>query len=84
MLLPALRPKVNVMREMSYDWLKDIGGWDSIAVFFKPLVECLNAFWVFGEFGQKSVKEFLWNEARKSSVAIPVPQQSLQSQETGK
>lgn len=61
MLLPALRPKVDVMREVSYDWLKDIGGWDGIAVFFKPLVECLNAFWIFREFGQKSVKEFFGN-----------------------
>lgn len=70
------------MREVSCDWLKDIRWRDSIVVFFKPLIELLGAFRVFGQLGQKNVEEFLWNQTRKCSVAIPVPQQSLQSTET--
>lgn len=79
MLRPTLRSEVAVVGEVSRDWLKDVGWWDRIVVFQEPLIQLLDAFRVFGQFRQKSFKLFLWHETRKSSVAVPVPQQSLRS-----
>lgn len=79
MLLPTLRSKVTVVGEVSRDWLKDVHGRDSVVVLYEPLIQLLDAFGVFGKFGQKNFKLFLWNETRKSSVTVAVPQQSLQS-----
>lgn len=81
MLRPTLRLEVTVVGEVSCDWLKDVGWRDRIVVFQEPLVQLLDAVWVFGQFRQKSFKQFLWHEARKSSVAVPVSQQSLRSRD---
>lgn len=72
------------MGEVSRDWLKDVGGWDRIVVFQEPLIQLLDAFTVFGEFRQKNFKLLLRDEARKSSDAVPVPQQRLWSPDVGK
>lgn len=73
----ALMSEVAVVGEVSCDWLQSVGGRDSVVVLKEPPMKLLDAFWVFREFGQKCFKLFPWDEARKGSVAVPVPQQSL-------
>lgn len=71
------------MVEVSCDWLKDVRGRNGVVVSDEPAVQQFEAFGVFAQFGQKNFKQFLRNETRKSSVTVPVPQQSLWSRDTG-
>lgn len=79
-LLPlwlTLMSEVAVVGEVSCNWLEDVGGGDGVVISHKPPFQLLDAIWLLRKFRQEGVELFLWDEARKSSVAVPVPQQSL-------
>lgn len=77
-LLPlTLMSGIAVAGEVRCNWLEDVGGGDSVVISHKPPLQLLDAIWPLGKFGQEGVELFLWDEAWKSSVAVPVPQQSL-------
>lgn len=77
-LLPlTLMLGIAVVGEVSCNWLEDIGGGDGVVISHKPPLQLLDAVWFLRKFRQEGVELFLWDEAWKSSVAVPVPQQSL-------
>lgn len=79
-LLPlwlTLMSEVTVVGVMSCNWLEDVGGGGSVVISHKPPFQLRDAIWLLRKFRQEGVELFLWDEARKSSVAVPVPQQSL-------
>lgn len=77
-LLPlTLMLGIAVAGEVSCNWLEDVGGGDSVVISHKPPLQLLNAIWLLRKFRQEGVELFLWDEAWKSSVAVPVPQESL-------
>lgn len=67
------------MGEPGGDWLEDISGRDRVVVPQKPLLQPLKAVCVPGKLGEKKLELLLWDEARKRTVAVPVPQQALQN-----
>lgn len=70
------------MGEVSCYWLQDVGGRNRVVVLQEPALQLLEAFGVFGQFGQKKLKLSLRDETRKIPGAVPVSQEALWSPKT--